>query len=254
MHQDLRTFLTQIVAITPAMPLTLHHMGLSQSERIIWLAEELGIEYNLVKHNRDPIFSPQSIKDLHPAGTAPVMVDDPSPATNSKVVIAESGAIVDYIIAVYGGGRLALTPKDGADYPHYVEWFHLANGTLQPAAMPIMLARRMKADPQSPAVTRLHDKWNKNIDYLDARLAVTGAYLAGQELTAADIMIFFTLTTMRGFLPLEFDVEKHKNILAYLKRVGERPAYQRAMRICEGDSFVPRLQAKTEPFNLLTKL
>ncbi|KAJ5240122.1 hypothetical protein N7468_004741 [Penicillium chermesinum] len=236
------------------MPLTLHHMGLSQSERIIWLAEELGIDYKFVKHNRDPVFAPQSIKDLHPSGSAPVMVDDPSPVTNSKVVIAESGAIVDYIIAVYGGGRLALTPKDGAEYPHYIEWFHVANGSLMPAVGRMMITRSTGADPDSPLVKRMVDKWNSGLETLDARLAETGAYLAGKELTAADIMNFFALTTMRGFFPVEFDTEKHKNILAYLQRVGERPAYQKAMKLCEGDDFVPLLQAKATQFDLMKNI
>ncbi|CAL5867511.1 uncharacterized protein PFLUO_LOCUS1730 [Penicillium psychrofluorescens] len=234
------------------MPLTLHHLGLSQSERVIWLAEELGIDYKYVFHKRDPIFAPQSIKDLHPAGTAPVMEDDPSPATNSKVVLAESGAIIDYIIAVHGNGRLALTPKDGADYPHFLEWYHFANGSLQPTLFRVMMARG--SDPNSPIVARTMDKWQQHLAMLDARLAETGAYLAGKNLTAADIIIFFTLTTMRGFCPLEFDAGEHKHLLAYLKRVGERPAYQKAMKICEGDDFKPLLGPKAETFDILKKL
>jgi len=233
------------------MPLTLHHLGHSQSERIIWLAEELGIDYNYVFHKRDPIFAPQSLKDLHPAGTAPVMEDDPSPATNSKVILAESGAIVDYIIAVYGNGCFALTPKDGADYPHYLEWVHVANGSLQPAIFRVMMSRGPASDPKSPIVAITLQKWERLLSRIDARLAETGAYLAGKELTAADIMSFFSLTTMRGFCPVEFDTEKHKNILAWLKRVGERPAYQKAMKICEGDDFKPLLDAKVEAFDIM---
>lgn len=236
------------------MPLTLHHLGYSQSERIIWLAEELGIEYDFVKHNRDPMFSPQSIKDLHPTGTAPVMVDDPSPVTGDRVVIAESGAIIDYIIAVYGQGRLARTPKDGADYPHYLSWFHAANGTVQPALFRILMARSLGADMEAPLAKRGLEKWNQSLDIMDARLGETKAYLAGKDLTAADIMNFVTLTTMRGFVPVEYDTERHKNILAYLQRVGERSAYQKAMKLCEGDEFVPVLQAKPVQFDFMKKV
>ncbi|KAJ5692956.1 hypothetical protein N7462_002379 [Penicillium macrosclerotiorum] len=235
------------------MPLTLHHMGLSQSERIIWLAEELGIDYQLVLHKRDPVFSPQSIKDLHPAGTAPVMEDDPSPVTNSRVVLAESGAITDYLIAVYGNGRLARTPKDGTDYPSYLDWYHFANGSLQPALFRVLMTRGPSTDPNSPIVKRTLDKWHHHLSMLESRLAETGAYLAGKELTAADVMITFTLTTMRGFCPVDFDTEKNKHLLAYLKRIGERPAYQKAMRICEGDDFVPLIGAKSEQFSLMKR-
>ncbi|KAJ5266860.1 hypothetical protein N7478_009668 [Penicillium angulare] len=233
------------------MPLTLHHLGFSQSERIIWLAEELGLEYNYVFHKRDPIFAPQSLKDLSPAGTAPVMEDDPSPVTNSKVVLAESGAIADYLIAVHGNGRLGATPKDGAVYPHFLEWYHFANGSLQPTLFRVLMARA--SDPNNPLVARTIAKWEHQIDMLEARLAETGAYLAGDELTAADIISFFTLTTMRGFSPVHFDTEKNKHVLAYLKRVSERPAYQKAMRICEGEDFKPLIGPIAEPWSFMKK-
>ncbi|KAJ5647918.1 hypothetical protein N7490_004290 [Penicillium lividum] len=233
------------------MPLTLHHLGLSQSERIIWLAEELNLDYKYVFHKRDPVFAPQSIKDLHPAGTAPVMEDDPSPITNNKVVLAESGAIMDYIVAVHGNGRLSPTPKDGATYANFLEWYHFANGSLQPTFLRLLMARG--GDANSPLAKSTFAKLERFLGMLDARLAETGAYLAGEELTLADIMIFFTLTTMRGFCPVEFDAEKHKHLLAYLKRVSERPAYRKAMKICEGDDFTPLIGAKVELLHLLKK-
>jgi glutathione S-transferase len=235
------------------MPLTLHHLGLSQSERIIWLAEELGLDYTFVHHKRDPIFSPQSIKDLHPAGTAPVMEDDPSPVTHSRVVLAESGAIIDYIIAVHGDGRLAPTPQDGPAYTNYLEWYHFANASLQPALFRVLMTRSPAADPNTPVVVRTLQKWEHLLGMMESRLAETGAYLAGEMLTAADIMSFFTLTTMRGFCPVEYDVERHKHILAYLERVGERPAYRRAMEICEGKEFVPLVGATAEQFSLMKR-
>lgn len=235
------------------MPLTLHHLGLSQSERIIWLAEELNLDYNFVHHKRDPIFAPQSIKDLHPAGTAPVMEDDPSPVTQSRVVLAESGAIIDYIIAVHGKGQFAPTPKDGEMYAHYLEWYHFANGSLQPALFRVLMTRGPASDPNSPVAARTLAKWDHLLSMMESRLAETGAYLAGETLTAADIMTMFTLTTMRGFCPVEYDEDKHKHILAYLKRVGERPAYRRAMKICEGEEFVPLLGSKAEQFALMKR-
>ncbi|KAJ5735247.1 uncharacterized protein N7483_000372 [Penicillium malachiteum] len=233
------------------MPLTLHHMGLSQSERIIWLAEELGLDYQYVHHKRDPIFAPKSLKDLHPAGTAPVMEDDSSPVTGSKVVLGESGAICDYLIAVHGNGRLAPTPKDGATYTHFLEWYHFANGSFQPTFLRIMMTRG--ADPSSPVVVSTMAKLDQHLTMINVRLAETGAYLAGEDLTAADIMILFSLTTMRGFIPVEYDTEKHKHLLAYLKRVSERPAYQKAMKICEGEEFEPLIGAKVELCSIMRK-
>ncbi|KAJ5194364.1 hypothetical protein N7491_001701 [Penicillium cf. griseofulvum] len=230
------------------MPLTIHHLGRSQSERIIWLAEELGIEYNFVFHKRDPIFAPQSIKDLHPSGTAPVIEDENSPFTKNKVVLAESGAIIDYIIAAYGEGRLSRTPKDGEEYIHFLEWYHWANASLQPALFRVLMTRRLTNDPEGVHVKMGNAKLECALSMIEARLGETGSYLVGNDVTAADIMAICTLTTMRGFCPIEFDEQKHKNILAYLKRVGDRPAYQKAMKICEGEDFVPLLGAKAEQF------
>lgn len=231
------------------MPLTIHHLGRSQSERIVWLAEELGIKYDFVFHKRDPIFAPQSIKDLHPSGTAPVIEDDSSPFSKSKVVLAESGAIIDYIIAAYGEGRLSRTPKDGEDYVHFLEWYHWANASLQPALFRVLMTRRLSNDPEAVHVKVGTAKLERALEMVENRLGETGSYLAGNDVTAADIMAICTLTTMRGFCPIEFDEKKHKNILAYLKRVGDRPAYQRAMKICEGEDFVPILGAKAQQFS-----
>jgi Glutathione S-transferase len=179
------------------------------------------------------------------------MEDDTSPVTGSKVVIAESGAIMDYIVSVYGNGRLARTLKDGAEYAPYLEWFHFANGSLQPTLFRVMMAKGPASDPKSPIVARTVAKWTHLLDMMEARLGETGAYLAGKELTAADVMNIFTLTTMRGFFPVELDTVKNKNILAYLKRVGERPAYQKAMRKCEGENFRPVLGSKAEVFDIM---
>lgn len=231
------------------MPLTIHHLGRSQSERIVWLAEELGIKYDYVFHKRDPIFAPQSIKDLHPSGTAPVIEDDSSPFSKKKVVLAESGAIIDYIIAAYGEGRLSRTPKDGQEYVDFLEWYHWANASLQPALFRVLMTRRLSNDPEAVHVKVGTAKLENALRMIENRLGETGSYLAGNDVTAADIMAICTLTTMRGFCPIDFDEQKHKNILAYLKRVGDRPAYQRAMKICEGEDFVPILGAKAQQFN-----
>ena len=102
--------------------LTIHHLGVSQSERIIWLCEELGIAYALKHYKRDAVtnLSPPELRALHPLGAAPVITD-------GDLVLAESAAIMEYIIVKHGGGRLALGPAH-PDYGHYLYWFHFATG------------------------------------------------------------------------------------------------------------------------------
>src|SRR5438477_9656525 len=105
--------------------LTVHHLGRSQSERIVWLCEELGIDYELKRYERDPVtrLAPPEYKALHPIGTAPVITD-------GKLVLGESGAIMEYIIASYGGGRLAR-PNDQPEFSAYRYWLHFANASFQ---------------------------------------------------------------------------------------------------------------------------
>src|SRR6185369_7062154 len=118
--------------------LTVHHLGKSQSERIVWLCEELGIPYELKRHVRDSVtmLAPPDYKALHPIGSAPVITD-------GDLVLAESGAIVDYIMAKYGDGRLALRP-DHPDFAQFLYWFHFANGTLQAGMGRLMILNRLK--------------------------------------------------------------------------------------------------------------
>jgi glutathione S-transferase len=201
--------------------LTIHHLGKSQSERIIWLCEELGIPYELKIYDRDPvtILSPPDLKALHPIGAAPVIED-------SDVLLAESGAIVDYIIARQGGGRLTLGP-DHPDFAPYLYWLHFANGNLQPVMGRNLMLRRLDLAPDNPVRRDAKRRLDLVFGLIEARLG-EATYLAGSEFTAADIMTVFSLTTMRIFLPL--DLSPYPNILAYLQRIGGRPAYQRAMQ------------------------
>ncbi len=200
--------------------LTVHHLGVSQSERIVWLCEELGIAYELKRYDRDPQTraAPPEYKALHPLGAAPVITD-------GDVVIAESGAIVDYIIARHGGGRLAVAP-DAASYPDYIYWFHYVNGTLQPAGMVTMMLSHTGLPLDGPFMQAMAGRYARALQAVEDRLGKAD-FLAGAKLTAADIMVVFTLTTMRHFSA--FDLSGYPNILAYLQRIGQRPAYRAAM-------------------------
>jgi glutathione S-transferase len=200
--------------------LTVHHLGKSQSERIVWLCEELGIPYELKVYDRDPVtrLAPPQYKALHPIGSAPVITD-------GDLVLAESGAIVEYIVGKYGNGRLTLKPDD-PDYAHFLYWFHFANGTLQPSTGRCMVLGRLNLPPDNPVLRAMKGRMDLALGEVQARLAKAD-YFAGAEFTTADIMIVFTLTTMRLFLP--FGLAPYPAILGYLQRIGRREAYQRAM-------------------------
>lgn len=211
--------------------LTVHHLGRSQSERIVWLCEELGIPYDLKLHERDKatLLSPPALKALHPLGAAPVIED-------GEVLLAESGAVIEYIIARHGGGRLALRPDDPA-YPDYLYWLHFANGTLQPAMGRMMILARLGLPADNPVQAAMRGRLERALVLVEARLAGGATWMAGAEFTAADIMIVFTLTTMRSFFPV--DLAPWPAIRAYLARVGAREGYQRAM--AKGDPGMPLL-------------
>lgn len=211
--------------------LTIHHLGKSQSERIVWLCEELGLPFTLQHHTRDAVtlLSPPVLKALHPLGAAPVIVD-------GDLVLAESGAIVDYILAKYGGGRLVLAP-DHPDFAQYLYWLHFANGNLQPNLGRNMVLRRLNLAADNVTLLGTQGRLDRALDLVEARLGEAD-YLAGQAFTAADIMTVFSLTTMRTFMP--FDLAPYPHIRAYLRRIGDRAAYRSAMHKGDPD-MVPML-------------
>lgn len=210
--------------------LTLHHLGKSQSERIVWLCEELGLDYALVHHVRDAVtmLSPPALKALNPLGTAPVITD-------GDLTLGESGAIVEYILRKHGDGRLALGP-DHPDYAHYLYWFHYANGGLQSVMGRNMILRRLNLPDDDPVWRSTRERLDRAMAHVEARLAEV-PYFAGAEFTAADVMSVFSLTTMRYFMPV--DLGPYPAIRAYLARIAARPAYQRAM--AKGDPGMPLL-------------
>jgi glutathione S-transferase len=209
--------------------LTIHHLGRSQSERIVWLCEELEVPYDLKRHERDPvtILSPPALKALHPLGAAPVIQDD-------GLLLAESAAIVEYIIIRHGGGRLRLGP-DHPDFAAYLYWFHFANGNLQPVMGRSMMLGRVGLAPDHPLQMAVQGRLDRVL--VEARLTEAD-HLAGDDFTAADVMSVFSLTTMRLFHPV--DLRPYPHILTYLQRIGARPAYRRAMAKADPD-FTPML-------------
>lgn len=198
--------------------LTVHHLGVSQSERIVWLCEELGVPYELKIYDRDPVtrMGPPEYKALHPVGTAPIITD-------GDVVLPESGAIMEYIIGKYGQGRLAVGPE-APNFADYLFWFHFANASFLPRMSGAMGARTDAEE--SPRARFMRERAERGWGLVEQRLG-EAPYFAGQDFTAADIIMVFALTTMRAFVPV--DLAGRPNIRAYLQRIGERPAYRRAM-------------------------
>ena len=201
--------------------LTVHHLGLSQSERIVWLCEELGIPYEFKRYDRLPTgMGPPEYKALHPLGSAPTITD-------GDLALAESAAIMEYIIGKYGDGRLAVRP-DQPQYADYLYWFHFANGSFVPAEMGVIFHRMMGGSEESAPfiIERAERLWG----LVEQRLG-EAPYFAGDIFTAADIIMGFPLTTGRMFTP--HDLANYPNIRAWLGRIGQRPAYRRAMKLAE---------------------
>src|SRR5258706_7872003 len=201
--------------------ITIYHLSTSRSERIVWLAEELGLEYKLEVFPREPNgAAPQPVKALHAIGKAPVIRD-------GNTVLAESGAIVEYIVQRHGGGRLAVPPV-APDYARYVYWMHFAEGSLMSLMLIALVLSRVPEASLSPVKGRILERMKQMLAFVDAELA-SREYFVGPDFTAADVMMPFPFTTMRKFL--EYDLAPFANIRAYLERIESRPAYRKAMAL-----------------------
>jgi glutathione S-transferase len=199
--------------------LTVHHLQASQSERIVWLCEELGVPYELKTYRREANgAAPPAYKALHPQGTAPIITD-------GSVTLAESGAIVDYILARQGGGNLVVGPH-APNFGDYLYWLHFGNGFFVPSAMMFIVAKRLAGDNQQAA--QLFGGRHELAYRLGEERLGSVPYFAGSAFTVADIMMVFSLTTMRAVIG--HSLENSPNLRAYLQRIGERPAYRRAMQ------------------------
>jgi glutathione S-transferase len=202
--------------------LTVHHLGISQSERIVWLCEELEIDYELKRYDRraDNRLAPDDYKALHPMGIAPVITD-------GDLVLGESGAICDYICGRYGDGRLTPGPDD-PDFAGHLFWFHGSNATFMTTLM--MQLVLMGSGEGNPAAPFVADRSRRGWEMVEARLA-EAPFFGGANLTTADIMMVYCLTTSRAFRGTS--IADYPNVKAYLKRIGARAPYQRAMAKAE---------------------
>lgn len=208
-----------------------HHLEASRSQRILWLLEELGLEYEVKRYKRDPktMLAPASLKAVHPLGKSPVITD-------GDTTVAETGAIIDYVIEKYGEGR--LIPSAGTDERRrYGYWLHYAEGSAMPFLVMKLIFTEMPK--RAPFLVRpLLGMVSKKVgdSYLDPNIAThirfwedslaNSAWFAGSELTGADIMMSFPVeaANARGALR-----GNYPRLNAFLAAAHARPAYQRAL-------------------------
>jgi glutathione S-transferase len=197
--------------------LTLHHLNDSRSQRILWLLEELGAPYEMKKYQRnaETRLAPPELKQVHPLGKSPVITD-------GGRTIAESGAVVDYIIRRYGKGAM-MPAQDGADYEAYNEWLHYSEGS---AMLPLMLnlyVSRLK-EAGAPLHPRIDSELANHLGYVDAALK-DREFFIGQALTGADIQMSFV-----GEMATVFDkLGPYPNLAAWLGRMHARPAFKKSV-------------------------
>jgi glutathione S-transferase len=208
--------------------ITIHHLGVSQSDRVVWLMEELGLPYELKWYKRgENRLAPAEYLALHPAATAPIIQD-------GDLTLAESAAIVEYICQRHAGGRFTVRPEQ-PNYADYLYWMHFNNNVLG-----LFFAKRaLNANAHGPDADRIRTvvtrRENGYYAYLEQRLGAS-PYLAGPEFTCADVMVMFSLTTLPQFGGRP--IGDLPNVTAYVQRIEARPAYARAMKIA-GPKAVP---------------
>lgn len=218
--------------------ITVHHLENSRSQRILWLLEELELDYDLKCYERDPqtLLAPERLKAVHPLGKSPVITD-------GDITVAESGAIIDYLIETYGQGR--LFPTEPEQQRRYRYWLHYAEGSLMPWLVMKLVFSRIPKSPDMPFFLRPVAKQimaKVQTQFLDPQLSThlgfVEASLQGQDWLAGD----FSAADIQMSFPLEaasnrIDLAVYPQIQAFMRRYQERPAYQRA--IARGGALEP---------------
>ena len=194
--------------------LIVHHLNNSRSQRILWMLEELGVDYEVVRYERDKatMLAPPELKAVHPLGKSPVIDDN-------GLVVAETGAIVEYLAEQYDG----LRPPGPAERRRATYWTHFAEGSaMTPLLLKLYLSRL--GDAAAPLLARVDGQIATMLDYVQGELG-DGLFLAGGELSIADIMMSFPLEAAlaRG------GMAAYPALVAYLDRLHARPAYQAAL-------------------------
>jgi glutathione S-transferase len=214
--------------------ITVHHLNNSRSQRVLWLLEELGVPYEVKRYERDAetMLAPASLRAVHPLGKSPVITD-------GAVTLAESGAIVEYLAANYGDGRL-VPPAGTPERLRYTYWLHYAEGSAMPPLLMSLIFSRVRNAPAPffvrPIARGIADKVMSSfvapqiklhLDYMEGELGKT-TWFAGNDFSAADVQMSFPLeaAAARGGLDAG-----RPSLTGFLDRIHARPAYQRALAL-----------------------
>jgi glutathione S-transferase len=212
--------------------IVVHHLNNSRSQRVLWVLEELGLAYEVKRYQRDAktMLAPPELRQVHPLGKSPVITD-------GELTLAESGAILEYLVERYGEGRFAPAPGT-PERLRYLYWMHYAEGSLMPPLLLKLVFNRIETGPMPFFVrpvargiarrvkgTFIEPQIVRHLDYLEAELG-KHAWFAGGDFSAADIQMSFPLeaAAARGGL----DATRPK-LMGFLERIHARPAYRRAL-------------------------
>jgi glutathione S-transferase len=213
--------------------IVLHHLNNSRSQRILWFLEELGVPYEVKRYQRDAgtMLAPPELRAVHPLGKSPILTD-------GDLVLAESGAILEYLVGRYGEGRF-IPPEGTPERLRYTFWLHYAEGSAMPLMVLALIFNRIETAPMPffvrPVARGIVQRVRKSfiepqlathLGYMESEIART-PWFAGAEFTAADVQMSFPLEAATQRAGLTEATRPHLH--AWLKRIHERPAYQRAL-------------------------
>ena len=213
--------------------IVVHHLNDSRSQRILWLLEELGLEYEVKRYQRDSktMLGPPELFAVHPLGKSPVITD-------GAQTLAESGAIIEYLVDRYGKGRLAPAP-DTPERLRYTYWLHYAEGSAMPPLLLSLIFNRLDQGPMPffvrPILRKVKERAlasfidpriAQHLDFQEAELGKT-RWFAGNEFSAADVQMSFPVEAAAARAGLGASRPK---LMAFLERIHARPAYQRALQ------------------------
>jgi glutathione S-transferase len=212
--------------------IVVHHLNDSRSQRVLWLLEELGLDYRIKRYQRDPktMLAPPELRAVHPLGKSPVIED-------AGQTLAESGAIVEYLAERYGDARLVPAPGT-PERMRYRYWLHFAEGTAQPPLLLKLLFDRLDKGPmpffvrpvaraiaQRAKDTFVQPNIDRNLDFMEGELGQRD-WFAGAQFSAADVQMSFPLEAARARGGLD---ERRPRLMDFLERIHARPAYRRAI-------------------------
>jgi len=212
--------------------ITVHHLNHSRSHRVLWLLEELELLYEIKRYPRDPktMLAPAELKAVHPLGKSPVITD-------GELTLAESAAILEYLLERYGNGRLA-PQSSSAEYRRFRYWMHYAEGSAMPPMLLKLVFDRVATGPMPffirPVARAIAKGANRafigpqlktHLDYMEAELGKSD-WFAGDAFSAADIQMSFPIEAARARAGLD---ESRPRLMNFLQRIQQRPAYKRAV-------------------------